>query len=314
MSKQTLIAVAAGLASAVVFALVLTGAPAAVMVAYFAQLPILLIGLSLGLGHGLVAAGSALVAVMIAGGGVATAGLYFVVHALPTVGIVRQSLLCKTGAGQRTIWYPPGQLLAGLTGYAAAMFLLAVMFFSGRDGGLMGVLTPVIEAQLNQLVPTMEAAKRENLISLWRAIFPGTVASSWLVMVVINGVLAQHLLVRSGKNLRPTPTYMDLAVAKWLTVAIAIAAVTWLVGGETFSYVGQTLTIIFGFPFVLQGLAVVHTVFKSFSWHGFALLAFYAIFLFTGWLVLLVAILGFVEPWSKIRDRIRPAQLGKEKE
>ena len=314
MSKQTLIAVAAGLASAVVFAFVLVGAPAAVLVAYFAQLPILLIGLSLGLGHGMIAAGSALVALMIAGGGVATAGLYFVVHALPTVGILRQSLLCRTDAQQRIIWYPPGPLLAGLTGYTAAMFLLAVMYFAGRDGGLMGVLTPVIEAQLSHLLPAMEAAQRENLNLLWRAIFPGTVASSWLVMVVINGVLAQHLLVRFGKNLRPTPVYMDLAVAKWLTFAIAIAAAAWLAGGETFSYVGQTLMIIFGFPFVLQGLAVVHTVSRSFSWRGFALLVFYAIFFFTGWLVLLVAILGFVEPWSKIRDRIRPARLGKEKE
>ena len=314
MSKQTLLAAAAGLASAVVFAMVLTGVPAAIMVAYFAQLPVLLVGLGLGLGHGLIATGSAMAAVVVAGGGLATAGLYFVVHALPMVILVRQALLFRAGPGQGVTWYPAGELLGILSGYAACAFLFAVVYFAGRDGGLMGVMTPVIEDQLSELLPTTEAGDREQLVALWRVIFPGMVASSWLVMTVLNGVLAQYLLVRSGKNLRPTPSFADLTLPKWLAFAAAAAAAVWLLGGESYAYIGQTLLIIFGFPFALQGLAVVHATSATLPMRGLVLFAFYVVFLISGWLVLVVAILGFLEPWTKIRSRLNQPRLGKEKE
>ena len=54
----------------------------------------------------------------------------------------------------------------------------------------------------------------------WMFLFPGLMATSWLVMVVLNAVLAQALAVRLGWNRRPSPDLTRLELPSWLWPAI----------------------------------------------------------------------------------------------
>jgi hypothetical protein len=47
------------------------------------------------------------------------------------------------------------------------------------------------------------------------AIFPRSRGASWLLMIVVNGVMAQKFLTASGKNLRPIPSYSEIEVPIW---------------------------------------------------------------------------------------------------
>ena len=79
----------------------------------------------------------------------------------------------------------------------------------------------------------------------------------------------------------------------------------WFAGGDTLGFVGKTLTIIFAAPYFLQGLAVIHELTRGWSARRFALAAFYILLLFVmGWLSFAtLAALGFVEQWTKLRQR-----------
>ncbi len=304
MPKRALVAVAAGLFSAVMSAILLTGSPIALFIAYFTQLPIYLIGLSLGIGEGIVTAGTATIAVLLAGGGVETAFSFLFVHAIPSLALIRQNLLNRSDASGRIQWYPPGPLVAGLAAYAALIFVAVVVLFAGHEGGLTGMLYEPIEKQLNVLLPHESANVRQELANMTVAILPGMVAASWLVMVAVNAVVAQGLLVRAGKNIRPSPKYTDLAIPRWTMSALAASAALWLIGGESMGLIGQTLTIIFGIPFAFQGVAMVHGFVRALPSGGALLfVCYFLLFISGGWLMLVAALLGLVGQWVKLPQR-----------
>ena len=60
---------------------------------------------------------------------------------------------------------------------------------------------------------------------------PGFTASSSLLMVMINFMLAQLLAVRSGWARRPTPEFHRLELPGWLWPGIGVAALLVLLGG-----------------------------------------------------------------------------------
>ena len=99
------IAVLCGLLSAALFVSLLLGLPGMLLV-YFAQLPVLFAGLTLGLSASGIAVVGAIVVIGLMLSMAAALG-YALLHALPALFTVRQALLHRTDQG-KTEWFPAG--------------------------------------------------------------------------------------------------------------------------------------------------------------------------------------------------------------
>ena len=294
-------AVLAGLISSALFLALSSGMPGMVLLAYFIQLPLLFVGLSLGLAASVIAAGSAiLVCSLIAG--VVAAALFALIQALPAVMVIRQALLARRQNGN-VEWYPPGLVLAQLTTFAALCITASYLVLLGHPGGLQGMLSDFIGATLAELGGAETGVAPSPELSRWMFLFPGLMAASWLVMVVVNGVLAQALAVRLGRNRRPSPALSELELPGWLWPAIGIAALLAVLGDDGLGFLGRSLLIVLVVPYMFLGLAVIHAFARRWSHRRLALTIFYGGVMLLGWPLLAVLLLGFVEDWAHVRQR-----------
>jgi hypothetical protein len=293
------IAVLCGLLSAALFVSLLLGLPGMLLV-YFAQLPVLFAGLTLGLTASGVAVIGAIVVIGLMLSMAAALG-YALLHALPALFTVRQALLHRTDQG-RTEWFPAGLLLTQLTVLAGAGVILAFLLLGSEPGGLPGFIETHLREGLTELGLLDESAPPSPDLARLAAVIPGFTASSSLLMVMINFMLAQLAAVRTGWARRPTPDFERLELPGWLWPGIAVAAALVLAGG-IIGDLGWSLLIVLVVPYLFLGLALVHVVVRRWSRPGLALGAIYGAMILLGWPILLVLLLGFLEDWAQLRRR-----------
>ncbi len=311
MSKERLIAVGGGLLCALLYLSVVTGSATAILFTYLSQLPLFLVGLSLGLVPAVIACVVA-AGIIAVGANFAAAGLFTVLSAVPLLIVVRQGLLSRpdpnTGSEE---WYPPGMLLGWLTGYGLAIFAVGAIFFSLSQGGLEGAARAYMEATLGNLSGGTADPRFERTIELFVRYFPALAVITWLVMVAINGVLAQTVLTQFKHNRRPSPKYNTLMLPAWITIGLAVAGLVSLVPGQI-GLVGQNAAMIMGLPFFFLGLAVIHAISYRFGARSMLLLAVYVILILFGWPAIVVAGLGLIEQWALLRKRFAATGTGRE--
>jgi hypothetical protein len=296
------LAVLAGLISSTLFLSLSSGLPGMVLLAYFVQLPLLFIGLSLGLAASVIAAVGALVVCGLLAGLVG-AGMFLLVQAIPAVMVIRQTLLARQEDGQLQ-WYPAGLVLAQLTAFAALGITATFVVMLSHPGGLEGALSDFLSSALTELGGAEPGGVTvEAELGRWMFLLPGLMAASWLVMVVVNGVLAQALAVRLGWNRRPSPALSELELPGWLWPTIGVAAALAVIGDGGAGFLGRALLIVLVVPYVFLGLAVIHALALRWSHRRLALVVCYGGMMLLGWPVLAVLLLGFVEDWAHMRQR-----------
>lgn len=314
MQRSVGVAVGAGVASAILF-LTLLAAPSAVSVLLnmVASLPVFMAGLAFGAWAAALAgvAGMAIVGVAALGsgleGGVSLALSFLAWQAVGPTVLVRQALLSRA-APDGIEWYPPGHLLVWLTGLAALGLLVVGLFLSGADADLTGAVERQMQAEVAGMGSGSEADLTQADLDLVARFLPGIVAVSFMVTMLANGALAQALLARSGRALRPSPAWSEVELppraGAAMTAGLAVALLVAATQSGTVQQVGTTVTILLATPFLLVGLAVVHAVSRRWPARGVVLGLFYVLVVLPLRLLPLVVILGLVENWVGLRRRI----------
>jgi hypothetical protein len=281
------------------YLLVLAGSTGSMILVYLAQLPLFAAGLWLGTGAA--AAAGLVAALILAGAGnLLASGLFAALNIVPVVLLVRQSLLARTAPGNAAEWYPPGLLTAWLTGLGLVAAAVTFVFFGGPQGmqaALREALAPALDRRLGEITPELD-----ELLAFVAFIFPGIIATSWMVMTASNGILAQGLLARFGASWRPSPDLAALALPMWILVLLAVASGATLLGG-TARFIGVNVLIVLAVPFCLAGLAVLHAVARRFPRPAVTLTAFYLLAGVLGWPLLLIALLGLLDSPLGLRRR-----------
>jgi hypothetical protein len=103
-----------------------------------------------------------------------------------------------------------------------------------------------------------------------------------------------------GHALRPSPAWRAVSVPRWLAPVLAIAAVAALLPDEI-GTIGANAAVITALPFMLVGLAVLHTVSQRWPARGLALGLVYVTTVILGWPAIVVAALGIVDQWLPLR-------------
>ena len=309
MYTNTAFALLAALASAVIFASVLTGSFLGILVGYFTNLPVMAVGLSLGVTNAAIAAlaGTAAVALF---GGLSLAVPYGLLFALPALVLVRQALLRRPASAGTVEWYPGGYLAVWLVGLAALLFGGTLALLSREEGGVAAALSQLLTSALGKLGPAAMEGVDPAAVQTWAIWVPGIAAASWMVMTAVNGTLAQALLVRAGRNVRPSAEFAQLRLPPWLVAGVGMGFAAWLLGDGFPKFIGQLFTVVCLTAFLIQGLAVVHAVSRHWHWRVPFLAAFYVFLVIINWLVAPVIVLGLAEQWLRLRERMGIADTG----
>ena len=305
MPREALIGVGAGLTSAAASLAFIAEIPFALVLVYFSPLPLMAAGLAAGIRATIIGSIVGLLAIASAGGGFA-ALVFCIIQAFPSTFLVYLALIRRQSIVQRTtqpnfVWFPLGHIAAYLGLFGGSLLIILAIFSS--DPGLSSLISNHLEKAVTIMAPHLPTETRLSFTEMLTPLFPGAVATSWIIMIVINGLLAQRLVVHLDRNIRPRAKYSAIDLPNWLSWPLISAAAVTLTGSAEWEYVGRNTAMVFATPYFLLGLAVVHNVAERVTYRGPLLIFLYIVTILSLWAALVVAGIGIVEQWIGIRNR-----------
>lgn len=302
MSRSALYATAGGCISALVLTLAFAGPLHGAVFAYFTPLALMAVGLGLGTGASAIAAAAGAACIIIFGH-VTLAAVFGGMHALPSWLAVRVALSQKAPAepDQPPEWASAGDVLAAITVFAvAAIVFLGVM----GGGGLEASIESFVGDALDKVAVPIPQADPTALARMVAPVFVGACGASWILMMVLNAVLAQGLLVSRGANLRPSPKWSALSLPGWLSWPLVGSAALAIVATGDTGYLARNLVLVCATPFFFVGLAVAHVLARRTAQTGVLLALMYVgLMLVAVPVAALITTLGLIEEWWGVRRR-----------
>lgn len=300
MHRFWLMAVGAGLASAAVFLFGLTGSTSSIMLAYLSPLPLFAAALAAGGVTGIVAAVLGTVPVMVVAG--PQVGLaYAALAAAPAALLGHLAMLSRSDEAGGIEWYPSSALAGWLCTVGLAGLVLLCGLLAGQPAGLSGTAGEMA----TEFASWLQVEDKKLFVGMLQPILPGITIASWMLLLVVNGVLAQGLLVALNRAARPSPDIGALTLPRWIAIAGALAALAVILFSGDYSYFARNMLIVIAVPYFLQGLSVVHVLARKLGGDNMVLAIFYVTLVVVGWGVApVIVLLGLIEQIAGLRRLI----------
>jgi Predicted membrane protein (DUF2232) len=224
---------------------------------------------------------------------------YALTCGLPVLVLTRQALLWRKESND-TSWYPAANLFGVWVCVSIALSYMALLvLYMGPE------LRAMLADQFSQIMVQFQKQGGINTTItaeefVW--LMPQFFGLFWGVILMIGGCIAQALLSRFKLNLRPTPEFSGVELPRWVGIGW-IALVTFDLAFDIATPLIGPIVVIVGFAFLLQGLAVIHRVSRSWNYRSAILAAVYLIMILMFWPILVIALLGLVDSWVGFRGR-----------
>jgi hypothetical protein len=310
MVQIVLVGLAAGVASALVFASIASGSALSIPLFYLAPLPILIAAMGWSHVSGLIAASVAAL-----GLGVAFGSMLFVVFlvgvGLPAWWLGYLALLARpvtNGGTGHLEWYPIGRLViwASLLG---SLVVVAVMLRFGFDAdSIQSGLKRAVETlfQVRAVADGSAPAGAPDLgeFVAWLAVWiPRIAAIPTILASLLNVWLAGRIVQASDRLKRPWPDLSAITFPSWVSPLLALAIAGTFTPG-LLSMLCWVLTASLLTAYMVLGFAVLHATTRTFGGRVFILGGSYLSVMLFGWPALAVAILGLLDSALDVRGRI----------
>lgn len=310
-SNAYLLAIGAGLISAVVFASATTGPlPMRGVLFFLTPLALYLTGLGLGVTPVALAATVATASVLLMAGPLA-ATAYAISTSLPALYLTRLALLGRM-EGDEQVWYPLGAVVVWAAIFAGLFSVFALHLMGGDMDALhklmRGVVETFVKDDLNQIpgAPKIEAAQIDDITRSTVLSLPWALAILSLTNILLNLWLAGRITLASGRLVRPWPDLAMLTLPPGTSFGIAVAIGLSFLGGFH-GLLASALAAPLVASFALVGLAVAHWATRGSPWRNFILAALYIGVFFVGQVVLpALVIAGLAETIFHYRTAQRP--------
>jgi len=312
MIAIVLIAMAAGCASALMFASIVSGALISLLLFYLAPLPLMVAALGWGplsATIGGIAAATGLGAIF----GLPYCIAFVITVALPAWWLGHLALLGRpmdhgipSGNGASPVapdleWYPVGRILLWITGFAA-LTTMAALLTLGTDAA---TITGALRRGLLRIIgprETAPAGETEQWIDALVTIAPAAAAIVAMMTLTLNLWLAARITATSGRLHRPWPDLKSAALPP-MTLAALCVAIAFTFSGGLLAILAQIVTAALMMAYALTGFAVLHTLTLALKSRALWLGATYAIVVVFGWPVLAMVVLGLADAIFGFRRR-----------
>ena len=305
-----IVALAAGAASALMFASISSGALISILLFYLSPLPIMVAAFGWGplaAAIGGVGAASVLGAIF----GLPYSIAFAMMVAVPGWWLGHLALLGRPiegaagdGATQQPPaleWYPVGRILLWIAAFAV-ITTTATLLTLGAD-------TDTITAALRRgLLKVLSAGdgqgsvEIERLVDMLVILAPLAATILSMVTLTLNLWLAGKITQTSGRLNRPWPELRSTALPSMTLVALLVAAALSFVGGML-ALLAQIVTAALVIGYALVGFAVLHTLTLSLNSRGFWLGGIYAVVVMFGWPIVTIFALGIADAVFGLRQR-----------
>ncbi len=307
-----LIALAAGSASALMFASTASGALISLVLFYLSPLPLMVTALGWGplaATIGGIAAASGL-GVMF---GLPYCAAFALTVALPAWWLGHLALLGRpvanaapttTGApppAPTLEWYPVGRILLWIAAFAA-LTTMAAMLTLGTDAE---AITGTLRRGLLRILGPREAASSadvERWVAALALIAPPAAAIVSMMTLSLNLWLSGKIAATSGRLHRPWPDLKSAELPPMTLVVLSVALAFCFIGGIAALF-AQIATTALMMAYAITGFAVLHTVTLALKSRALWLSCTYAVVVVFGWPVLAMVALGLADAVFGFRQR-----------
>ena len=315
---------AAGGVSAVLYLSLATGSFIGVLLFFLAPLPGFIIGFGWGTRAATVTAlvGVLLVLIVL---GVAPAAAYCFSLALPSVLVTHYAFLYripvtkenadeapKAFASEQPVeWYPIGHIVLLTCYYGAFLAMLSTLIMGPSLEAYQAKIATQIDlafagTENSGMFKQLKPEQWEQFKKLVQNILPASTAVLWSLFALINMWIAAHIIRLSGMMQRPWPVFFNMQYPPQTSLLFAGVFVSSLMipamPGLLLSALAGALMV----AFLLLGLAVIHQVSHLWPARSLVLFGTYVAVIFIGWGALLLILLGGIEPFVNIRQRMKP--------
>lgn len=316
IGNPILVGLIAGVVAAALYASVVTGSAAGLLLFFIAPLPAFIAGLGWGVSAALaaVASGCLLTVLLL---GPLGALLFAVAVTIPAALLTHFAFLYRespqsTEAGE-TIedeiqWYPVGHLLLILVIVAGTLAAISVLVLGTSYDAYMSTVGGDIDTMVKQgteagVFKPMSADDLARYKTIMAAMLPASTALLLLLLAMLNLWLGGQIVRLSGQLRRPWP---DLAAMR-LHPAAPLAFLALLAASLAFD--GLPGLLVSGYAaalalaLVVVGLAIAHYVSRGHPLRGLFLFATYAAAILVGWGALILLVVGLLDPLMDFRKQ-----------
>ncbi|MGH6680378.1 MAG: hypothetical protein ACREDL_15955 [Bradyrhizobium sp.] len=309
MVAHLVIALAAGSASGVMFASIVSGSLISLSLLYLSPLPLMVAALGwsplwAAIGSGAAAVG--LAAVFGSSDGIAFA----VAVALPACWLGHLSLLGRpvTHANRMTQdadapleWYPVGRILPWIAGFAALATGAALLTLGTDAATINDTLRGFLQRSF-ALSKAGTSPEIEHWIDTMVHLAPSAAAIVTTATLTFNLWLAAKVTATSGRLQRPWPDLRAAALPA-MTLAALCVAIAFCFSGGLLGMLANIVASALLMAYVLTGFAVLHTLTLALKSRAFWLGSAYAAVMVLGWPMLAMAALGLADALFGLRQR-----------
>jgi hypothetical protein len=306
------IAIAAGAASALMFASIVSGALISLLLFYLAPLPLMVA--AIGWGPLSAAIGGILAAIGLG----AIFGLPYCLAfaftvALPAWWLGHLALLGRpvTGgvssdngappAAPDIEWYPVGRILLWIAGFVTVTTMAALLTLGSDAASITGALRRFM-LRILDLRDAAPAADTDQWIEALVKIAPAAAAIVAMATLTLNLWLAAKITATSGRLHRPWPDLKSVALPPMTLAALCVAIAFCFTGGLA-AMLAEIITVALMMAYALTGFAALHTLTLSLQSRAFWLGCTYAIVVVFVWPVIALVVLGLADAIFGIRQR-----------
>lgn len=302
-----IVGIGAGLVSALLFAVVITGSSLAALLYSAAPLPIFIASLGWNHRSGLVAtlAGALAVAVALS----PTGGIAFaLIIGLPAWWIAYLALLARGDANGAVEWYPLGDLMLWIAATAALATVGSALVMTTDFDAYRMATSRMIENLLNEMVRArlISLPAEVNLKEFAQDLAPAVplgIGASFVTTITANLWLAARAVKLSDRLPRPWPFIPSTSLPRRALLLLVVAGVLVAVGG----FVGLAATAFVGAlfaAFMFSGLCLLHDLSRGRPWRLPMLISVYvSLVVMQAVLTPLLALVGLVDTAFGLRKR-----------
>ncbi|MBR2119100.1 MAG: DUF2232 domain-containing protein [Afipia sp.] len=306
MMTGLLIALAAGLASATMFASIISGALMSLVLFYLAPLPLMVAALGWGSATALI---GGVIAALGLGAifGIPYMAAFALTVALPAWWLGHLTLLARPVSNDPQLanlapaldWYPTGRILMWAAVFAT-ITTISAMLTLGTDAD---TINASLRRGLMRIMGSRgtSAGESERVVDALVAIAPGAATIIAMMTLTLNLWLSAKITTTSGRLKRPWPDLRTTTLPRMVLAALLVAILLCFVGG-LLAMLAQITTAALLMAYAATGFAVLHTVTQTFSGRSFVLGAAYVGTLLIGWPLLGMVGLGLADAIFGIRQ------------